>query len=54
MRCRASACCGYRAELTRINHYVVAAGLRPLPVEVDAAGRRDLRTQTTGAAVPKG
>lgn len=45
---------GYRAELTRINHYVVAAGLPPLLVEVDAAGRRYLRTQTTGAAVPKG
>lgn len=45
---------GYAAEITRINHYVRAAGLPALVVEVDGEGRRYLRTQPHACPVPKG
>jgi integrase len=47
---------GYKAEIGRINHYVVAAGLPRLDVKVDAAGARTLERMQGDdqPAVPKG
>lgn len=47
---------GYAAELSRINHYVVAVGLPRLKVRVDETGKRYLETLADAErpAVPRG
>lgn len=45
---------GCQAELTRINHYLDGANLPQLVLDVDALGRRTLKTKPAHGAVPKG
>jgi hypothetical protein len=43
---------GWRSEINRVNHYVVAAGLPPLKVQVDEHGRRKVAVQADAPALP--